>query len=496
MALVVPAMVANVVGSLLVSLVAFCVLYPASYSPLAALFRCPQTTFARKHVVITGGATGLGKALATEMALRGSRVTIISRSRPKLEAAVSDISAACSRPGDVMFVPADVTDAEAVAKAVAQAVDAFGPVDLLVCNAGMAKPGYVMDTPAEVFAEQMTLNYCGCVNTVRAGLPHMPAGSRILVVSSALGITGSIGYSQYAATKYALRGFAESLRLELAPKGVAVTLFLPPNMNTPGYEIEELTKPAEARAIDQTSPTLDPAEAARRCIEGLEEGVFALTTTWDIDILRIGGNGAPPSPRPVVEFLLLPVCWISLAFVRMDWEGIIAKFARQKLLMASQAKTKTVVVVYKGEAVECQLTPRRIGGTLKQEAARNLAGINKPLPGEFELALLHEFGSSKELRGYGTPKMLGGEERLILRPTVKLLCTFFKVHEFSIVARAAAAAMPVGSSEFNWIPFVNKVFCSVFFQLDQLSGKGQLGLIIDWNTCDYSITSANCKPDW
>lgn len=100
----------------------------------------------------------------------------------------------------------------------------------------------------------------------------------LCLVSSALGLMGVTGYSQYCPTKFAVRGLAEALRQELAPKGIAVSLYLPSNVQTPGYQQEMLTKPAEARRVDETAQTITADAAARICVEWIGGGAFVFTT--------------------------------------------------------------------------------------------------------------------------------------------------------------------------------------------------------------------------
>lgn len=152
----------------------------------------------------------------------------------------------------------------------------------LICAAGSARTGYFRDIPEGDFAWAMTLNYCGVVNAIKAVEPGMreARSGRIVIVSSALALTGYVGYSACpwprppfpacpgpaltpppdCPTKWALRGLAEALRNELLPVGVRVHIAYPGNMDTPGFEVENRTKPAEAKAIEADETLYTPGQ--------------------------------------------------------------------------------------------------------------------------------------------------------------------------------------------------------------------------------------------
>ena len=131
------------------------------------------------------------------------------------------------------------------------------PVDYLFCCAGVAKPGMFMDTTIDTFEQQMQLNYLGTVKAVKTFLPDLISSQhkqkRVVLVSSAMGLVGFLGYAQYSASKFAVRGLAECLRNEFILFNVGVSIFHASNMDSPGFAVEELTKPALTRQIEGTS---------------------------------------------------------------------------------------------------------------------------------------------------------------------------------------------------------------------------------------------------
>jgi len=188
----------------------------------------------------------LGRSLALQLAVQqGAKVTVVARGKQDLDDVVADIVAG----GGVGFaVPCDVTDATASEAAVRAAVDKFGSVDALFCCAGQALTGRFVDRTVADFSAQLQLNYMGAVHFLKIVVPDMMArkSGRVVLCASQAAFMSCVGYAAYSPSKYALRGLGDALRNELLPYDVAVHVLFPGNMNTPGFEIEQLTKPAEA----------------------------------------------------------------------------------------------------------------------------------------------------------------------------------------------------------------------------------------------------------
>lgn len=206
------------------------------------MFWSQRKPFANKHVCITGGSEGLGLCLAQRFVDEGSNVTIISRSETKLEAAahaLKDHVRAEDGLSKVTWRAADISDTPSLEKALSSAKEELGPVDVLVCNAGFALPGRFLDMEMDVFKSQVDVNYLGTVATVKLVAPDMVErkSGDIVLVSSALGTLGMCGYTSYSPTKWAIRGFADCLRMELQAHGVGVYISCPPAMDTPGHGV-------------------------------------------------------------------------------------------------------------------------------------------------------------------------------------------------------------------------------------------------------------------
>ncbi|ATB28405.1 SDR family oxidoreductase [Melittangium boletus] len=183
-------------------------------------------------VVITGASSGIGEELAVALAARGARVVLAARD----EVALHRVRERCERAGGrALVVPTDVGEPEACRLLVARALEVFGGIDALVNNAGVTMRGFFEEvTDLSLFERLMRVNYLGSVYCTHHALPHLKARRGLLVaVSSLTGKCGVPGRSGYAATKHAMQGFFDSLRIELRGSGVDVLVVCPGFVATP-----------------------------------------------------------------------------------------------------------------------------------------------------------------------------------------------------------------------------------------------------------------------
>jgi NAD(P)-dependent dehydrogenase (short-subunit alcohol dehydrogenase family) len=327
MSMVCPAVAGSVLASCAVAGVAYLAQFPV-WRLSALLSRWfPRRSFRGLHVLIAGGGTGLGKAMGALFAAEGARVTLISRNEQHLQEACREIGGVCQ------WVVCDVTDAEAVSRAVAEATARFGgdSPDVVVTSAGLARPGSFCDTPLSVFRSQMELNYFGTLHVLRACVPAMlrRRSGTVAIVGSALALMGSPDYCQYVPSKWAVRGLAESLRYELLPQGVSVHLICPSNMDTPGLAEESKTKTPQAALMEGRTDMVPPAVVASLCVEAIRRGDYLITNTEDIEYVRMSSNSTAPSPRPICDFLMAPIWIIGIGIQRMLWERRLSKLHQE-----------------------------------------------------------------------------------------------------------------------------------------------------------------------
>jgi 3-dehydrosphinganine reductase len=242
------------------------------------------------HAIVTGGSQGIGLSTARILADRGARVSLIARDRARLDDAVRAVG-----PGAIA-ASADVIDATAVDRAVAELCATQGPCDLLVASAGASHPGYFQDLELEHFRAQMELNYFGTLNAVRAVLGGMVerGNGGIVGISSAAGLVGVFGFGAYAPSKYAVRGLMDALRAEVEAKGVYVGCAFPPDTLTPGFETENLIKPAETAAVSASIKPKLPEEIGAGLVRGIEKDRHVITFDPQTALLAHGGGLVAP----------------------------------------------------------------------------------------------------------------------------------------------------------------------------------------------------------
>ena len=181
--------------------------------------------------VVTGASSGIGLAIAQHLARSGVAVVLGARRADRLDEAVTGIRAGGGRAEAVVT---EVTSEADVQKLVQRALDAFGRLDVMVCNAGFGYYGTVEDTPPETMHRMMDVNFMGTFHGARAALPIFRAQSRghLIVISSIVGQRGIAQMSGYSATKAAQVGFVESLRTEFSGTRIAVSVVFPVSTET------------------------------------------------------------------------------------------------------------------------------------------------------------------------------------------------------------------------------------------------------------------------
>ncbi len=181
---------------------------------------------AGSRILITGASQGIGKALAEAAAARGAKVIVCARKVELLTEVAEQIRA---KGGAIEVVQADITHPDDRRRLVETAERAFGGLDILVNNAGIGATGHFADCSPERLREIMEVNFFGLTETTRVFLPMLKKGNRpaIVNISSIAGKRGIPARSEYSASKFAVQGFSEALRAELAKDGVDVIVVCP-----------------------------------------------------------------------------------------------------------------------------------------------------------------------------------------------------------------------------------------------------------------------------
>src|SRR5678810_1015502 len=179
-----------------------------------------------RRIILTGASEGIGRALALALAARGARLALAARDRERLESLAQECRA---RGGEALAIPTDVTNQQDLEWLVNEAVKTFGGLDAVVHNAGITMWSR-FDALADfsIFERLMEVNYLAPVRLTALALPHLKRSHGLLVaVASLAGLTGVPERSGYAASKHALIGFFDSLRIELRGSGVDVSVIAP-----------------------------------------------------------------------------------------------------------------------------------------------------------------------------------------------------------------------------------------------------------------------------
>ena len=187
--------------------------------------------FKDKVVLITGASSGIGKALALRVGREGGTVALVARNRE----ALAEVAAAIEQNGSQALVaPADVSEASQCQAAVEQTVAHFGKLDIVVCSAGLSMRTYLERSDPAAMERVVRVNFLGTLFTTHAAIPHVKRTRGSLVALSSLtGLRGVPSYALYGATKFAVQGLYESLRLELHRDGVHVGVVAPGFVDTP-----------------------------------------------------------------------------------------------------------------------------------------------------------------------------------------------------------------------------------------------------------------------
>jgi short-subunit dehydrogenase len=231
-------------------------------------------TFADQVAIITGASSGIGWALAKELASQHCRVGLIARRGDKLEALASEIRTAG---GAVAVAPADVAHRGQMVPAIHALAEQLGPVDLLIANAGLGLPTRIQPLNVEATEKMFQVNLLGVVYAIEAVLPDMLRRGRghLAAVSSLAAYKGMPGESGYCSSKAAVNFFMEGLRIQLRKHRIAVTTICPGFIRTPMTDVNDFPMPW----------LMEPDDAARRIVRALARRKKVYNFPWQTTLL-------------------------------------------------------------------------------------------------------------------------------------------------------------------------------------------------------------------
>jgi len=332
--------------------------------------------FANSHTIITGGSSGIGLSVAACILKRygknGAVVTLVARNIEKLENAKRElVKTTCCNDEQIQIFSCDVTNYDELSRVVTAACEQCQIcVTVLVCSAGITAPRLIQDTTSTQFKNILDVNVLGSFNAAKAVLPFMAGisnahkpetdncgdfktydevaqrlrnlngfkagsenvASNICLLSSQAGCIGLIGYCGYSSSKFALRGLAESLQMELRPYNVSFTLSHPPDTQTPSLEKENEERSALLREIAETSCLWDANSVAQKIVSDISDNVF-LSHFGIIGWLLSLGTAACSPVHSIgqfgIEVLLAGIARFAVLFFQWDFDMKIKRALRK-----------------------------------------------------------------------------------------------------------------------------------------------------------------------
>ena len=263
-----------------------------------------------RRVLITGGSSGLGLALATPFLRQGDYVTLLARDPLKLAAAVDQLNKQV--PGGRVGIQVSDVSGPNIEMDINRVVEAMGGLDLLINSAGILREGYIEKLTEQDYRQTLDINFFGAVRATRAALPHLKKSGRghIVNIASVAALTGVFGYSAYCSSKYALLGFSESLRAEMKPQGIKVQVVCPPEFDSPMVDALDQSRTPENQAHAQTIPKLDVDTVVDGVIAGLGLGTFLIIPGAQTRLMTFGIRHFPGISR-----------WVSDRSIRNAYRG-------------------------------------------------------------------------------------------------------------------------------------------------------------------------------
>lgn len=240
--------------------------------------------YINKTILITGGSSGIGLALAQQLAADGASVHILARNAQRLQSALNTLEAKrLSSEQKFSTIQADISNYETLKPVLDQFLATYATPDILINSAGVAYPGEFSEMEMNIFHQMMDINYMGTVNVTKLVIPGMleRATGQIINFSSMAGFIGVYGYTAYGASKYAVRGFSDVLRAEMKPKGISVSIVFPPDTDTPQLAYENQFKPPITKILAGSAGLMTAEEVAAIALKKAARNKYIITPGFE-----------------------------------------------------------------------------------------------------------------------------------------------------------------------------------------------------------------------
>lgn len=300
-----------------------------------------------RTVLLTGATEGLGGSAARQLAAQGANIIIVSRNVGRLEETILEIQAAAKNPESQRFhyVSADVSEPDYAAGVLASAMAWNGgrAPDIVWCVAGVSTPMLWADERSMVATRHnMDVNFYGAAEMSRAVLRECLAAENavnpgsepkhIVFTASVLAFFAIIGYGPYSPSKWALRGLADTLAMELLmypDNPVKVHVVYPATITSPGLDRENRTKPDITVELEKDEPPQSPDVVAQKAIRGLQAGRYFVTVSFLGELMRCGVMGGSPRNNWLLDTVIgwfLPIIYF---FVLWGMNGQVVSWAKK-----------------------------------------------------------------------------------------------------------------------------------------------------------------------
>ncbi|KAK4227901.1 hypothetical protein QBC38DRAFT_363045 [Podospora fimiseda] len=299
-----------------------------------------------KTILITGGSEGMGRAAALQLSAKGANIILVSRNVGRLEEALVDVKAAAKSPSAQRFtyISADVAEHDYAARVIAEAIawNSGNAPDIVWCVAGMSTPMlWTEDDSLTASRRNMDVNYFGSAEMSRAILKKWLAPENstspkaepkhLVFTASVLALFSVVGYGPYTPSKWALRGLADTLAMELnlyPDNPVKLHIVYPATIVTAGFDRENQTKPAITLELEKEEPPETPETVASRSIAGLEKGEYNIAVSFLGNLMRCGAQGGSPRNNWVLDTLIGWLVPIIYFFVLRMMNGSVRAWAK------------------------------------------------------------------------------------------------------------------------------------------------------------------------
>ena len=312
------------------------ILFPIIISLFAYMYLMIKFYFFRKvknlknkHILILGASSGLGEALCYKIiSQEGVKLSIASRREQELKKVQKKCNEINSKSSCDYYI-VDITKESSIINYIEKSITKFGFPSLIINCAGIAHPGFITELNFETYTSDMNLNYFGNLKLLKEIIEQYKINENkinddiidIICVGSCLGIIGSIGYSAYCPTKFALKGLLDSLKFELINTKIKLHYYGPSNMLTPGLVQENKTKPKVVSDMENNVKNITAEEAADVLLCNLDK--YMITSEPDLELLKLSSYYM--NENHFIDLLLMPVAILGVIFSRKSIENNIKK---------------------------------------------------------------------------------------------------------------------------------------------------------------------------